>query len=284
MSKQHEISEYIDKLSFKKKFGGGFEPDSVYEAVRELTSMYNDVLAESYQEMAELKETVTKQQQQINDMCSFARPQPKVAEPSPVIPPQREEVAPQLPQKDEKEEAEILKRMNRRKLLEVLLNSSRENESLNNDIRSLLQKNKQLQALLDEKTIKIEKAGTIAEAAFQINGVMESAKSAADQYLDNLQSLYERESVRCEQKESLAQAQAQKILDNAKSQCDALVLRTREQCQLLTSQTQAACDEIVSQTRDEVDNYWQKLTEKLDAYYQARKGLKEFLGSNGNLL
>ena len=45
MSEQHKISEYIEKMSFKKKLGMGFSPDEVYEAICELTSMYNDVLA-----------------------------------------------------------------------------------------------------------------------------------------------------------------------------------------------------------------------------------------------
>lgn len=286
MSKQHEISEYIEKMSFKKKFGGGFEPDSVYEAVRQLTSMYNDVLSESYQEMAELKETVKKQQQQLDTISK--RPEPTIRTPSPTPVPinkvQREAITPPEPEvKDDKTAADELRRMNRRKLLEVLLDSSRENESLHNNIKDLINKNQQLQTQLDDKKIKIEKAGTIAEAAFQINGVMESAKNAAEQYLDNLQDLYERETVRCERKEALAQKQAQDILDNAKAQCDALVRRTHEQCQELETQTQAVCDAIIEQTRNGVEEYWQSLSERLETFCSAHEGLKELLGSGREL-
>jgi regulator of replication initiation timing len=291
MSKQHEISEYIEKMSFKKKFGGGFEPDSVYETVRELTSMYNDVLAESYQEVADLKETVSMLQQQLSELSkrnvSQAGPtmsRPMVApSPKPAATPSVEDDPPATDTTTDKTATDELRRMNRRKLLEVLLASSRENQSLHDNIKSLLEKNRQLQTQLDDKKIRIETAGTIAEAAFQLNGVMESAQNAAEQYLDNLQDLYKRETVRCEQKEALAQQQAQSILDNATAQCDALIRRTREQCSMMESDTQAMCDEIVKQAREKAEEYWLSLDDKLEAFYAAHKGLKEMLGSGHGL-
>ena len=173
--------------------------------------------------------------------------------------------------------------MNRRKLLEVLLDSSRENESLHSDIQGLLQKNQQLQTQLDDKKIKIDKAGTIAEAAFEINGVMESARCAAEQYLDNLKDLHERETVRCEQKELLTQKQAQDMLDNATAQCNALVKRTQEQCQAMQMQTQQTCDAIIEQTRADVEEYWRSLSQRLEDFYVAHEGLKEVLGSGYGL-
>ena len=55
MSSQHEISEYIDNLSFKKVLCKGFRPDDVYEAICNISSMYNQILSEAYAENEELK-------------------------------------------------------------------------------------------------------------------------------------------------------------------------------------------------------------------------------------
>ncbi len=42
---------------------------------------------------------------------------------------------------------------------------------------------KELQAVLEERTLRISNAGSIAEAALSINGIFEAAQAAADQYL-----------------------------------------------------------------------------------------------------
>lgn len=65
-----------------------------------------------------------------------------------------------------------LRRLSRAELLELLLEANRENERL----RSKLQKTKEL---LDARTIEIENAGSIAEAALALNGVFQAAQQAA---------------------------------------------------------------------------------------------------------
>lgn len=77
-----------------------------------------------------------------------------------------------------------LKRLSRAELLELLLEANRENESL----RGRLQKAKEL---LSSRTIEIENAGSIAEAALALNGVFQAAQQAADQYLENVRRLAE---------------------------------------------------------------------------------------------
>ena len=75
-----------------------------------------------------------------------------------------------------------LKRLSRAELLELLLESNRENDRL----REQLEKAK---ALLASRVIEIENAGSIAEAALALNGVFEAAQKAADQYLENVRRL-----------------------------------------------------------------------------------------------
>ena len=75
-----------------------------------------------------------------------------------------------------------LKRIGRAELLELLLAQSEENEALQIRIEELEQE-------LRNRDIIIANAGTIADAAFQLNGVFDAAGAAAVQYLENIKRL-----------------------------------------------------------------------------------------------
>ena len=77
-----------------------------------------------------------------------------------------------------------LKKLSRAELLELLLQETQENERL----RKQLDK---AQTLMESKIIRIENAGSIAEAALALNGVFEAAQKAADQYLENVRRMAE---------------------------------------------------------------------------------------------
>ena len=86
-----------------------------------------------------------------------------------------------------------LRKLKRVELLEMLLELSRENEAI---MLELEEKNRIIEALnlqLENRKIDLKHAGTIAEASFKLNGVFEAAEKAAEQYLENLQYLCERE-------------------------------------------------------------------------------------------
>lgn len=75
-----------------------------------------------------------------------------------------------------------LRKLKRVELLEMLVEQSKEVERLKVELEST-------RAQLEERRILIEKAGSIAEAALQLNGVFAAAQAAADQYLSNIQQL-----------------------------------------------------------------------------------------------
>lgn len=77
-----------------------------------------------------------------------------------------------------------LRRLNRRELLEMLLQATEENEKLKEELQLT-------QQALNDKRIHIEFAGSMAEAALQINGVFEAADRAAKQYLENVRHIAE---------------------------------------------------------------------------------------------
>lgn len=79
-----------------------------------------------------------------------------------------------------------LRKLRRTDLLDLLVSQAQEIERLEAEVNSL-------RSALDDKEIKIAKAGSIAEAALELNGIFEAAQKAADQYLTNIQDLKNKE-------------------------------------------------------------------------------------------
>ena len=75
-----------------------------------------------------------------------------------------------------------LKKLSRTDLIEIIYRyQQREQE--------LADANKKLQQELDDRQIKLENVGSIAEAALALNDVFATAQKAADQYLENIKQL-----------------------------------------------------------------------------------------------
>ena len=74
------------------------------------------------------------------------------------------------------------KRVGRAELLDLLRMQSEKNKALQARVEELEQE-------LRNREILIENAGTIADAAFQLNGIFDAAGSAAVQYLENIKRL-----------------------------------------------------------------------------------------------
>lgn len=75
-----------------------------------------------------------------------------------------------------------LKRLSRSELLEMLIAQMEENEMLRQNLE-------EAEAALADRKIIIDQAGTLAEAALQLNGIFEAADRAARQYLENIQRM-----------------------------------------------------------------------------------------------
>lgn len=97
-----------------------------------------------------------------------------------------------------------LKRLSRGELLELLLIQTKENERL-------LQKLAEAEALIYQRNLKLEKAGDLAHAVLEINGVMEAAQTAAQQYLDNIRQMEQETKEKCRVMLEEAEKEAQQI-------------------------------------------------------------------------
>lgn len=77
-----------------------------------------------------------------------------------------------------------LRRLSRRELLEMLITRTIENERLTEELQ-------QARKELSDRMLIQERAGSMAEAALQLNGVFEAADRAAREYLENIRRMAE---------------------------------------------------------------------------------------------
>jgi len=80
-----------------------------------------------------------------------------------------------------KPEKNPLRYLSKLQLLELLAQQERELQKLRAELA-------EKSAALEERTIRMEKAGSIAEAALQLSGIFEAAQQAADLYLESLKA------------------------------------------------------------------------------------------------
>lgn len=118
-----------------------------------------------------------------------------------------------------------LRRLSRRDLMQLLLEQSKELEALRTQLA-------QAQDALQDRSIRVEQAGSIAQAALQLNGVFEAAQAACEQYTENIRQM----SVRLEA-ESRARADA--LLAQARQEKAEIERATKEECARLLAQAKA---------------------------------------------
>ena len=100
-----------------------------------------------------------------------------------------------------------LHKLNRRELLELLIQETRDRESLQAQIKALTAERDSVKADLEKeiaglqqqitdlqndasvRTTRIDRPGTLAEAAMEMNKVFEAAQKAADQYLADVRDM-----------------------------------------------------------------------------------------------
>ncbi len=104
-----------------------------------------------------------------------------------------------------------LKSLRRADLLEMLLSIVKENEELKEELATARKQ-------IDDKMLKLEPVGSLAEAALTLNGVFESAQAACEQYLHNILLRSQHIEEICNRKEKETQEECEKLLAEAKAE------------------------------------------------------------------
>lgn len=109
-----------------------------------------------------------------------------------------------------------LRRLNRKELLEILILQRKEISRLEEELG-------QAKIHLEDRRIRVSRAGSLAEAAVELNGVFQAAQAAADQYLENIQH---------------SESQARELLQETRKRCRELEEETRKRCESLKAEAQ----------------------------------------------
>lgn len=141
-----------------------------------------------------------------------------------------------------------LRKLNRVELQDLI-------QEQNAVIEKLQLRVEELQDQLADRTVKIEQAGTLADAAVQISGVLEAAQKAAEQYLENIRVMSERQQDICTKKE-----------EESKAKCRSYEMKVKQRCA-----------ELERTTEEQVNARWNEFSMKVDQCLQAHGELKEIL-------
>lgn len=192
-----------------------------------------------------------------------------------------------------------LQKLKRGELLEVILEQSKSMDDLKAQLQEKDNLIDSLNKKLTDRKIELQEAGTIAEASFKLNGVFEAAEKAAQQYLENLKELHDREQNIISAKEEEVENRCAAMLNAAQERCDFMKEKTTKECEEMENATKTRCqaleDAVESSCRqreeeaesrcayldakakEDVDNRWNELSTRLEEFYKAHQGIRELL-------
>ena len=135
-----------------------------------------------------------------------------------------------------------LKSMNKTALIAEVLRLARDNEDMHDRVDRLQGQIRDLKGQLSDKAIRLQDAGSIAQAALSLNDVFASAQQAADQYLDSIRLMKEEQEAACAR----------------------LRKETEEKCADMENGTRRRCDEMYRAAERDASEKWAGLAEKLE--------------------
>lgn len=121
------------------------------------------------------------------------------------------------------------------------------------EIERLKAKVSELQATIDNYEIKVEEAGTLAEASAQINNLFEAAQATVETYIENMKKRAEK---------------SEEILADVQKQADGII-----------SEAEAVAQKRLAAADAEIDEKWAVIESRLLVLYESHKGLKELVES-----
>lgn len=174
-----------------------------------------------------------------------------------------------------------LQSLNRKQLLEILIEQGKELEFLKSeyerDLEFLKEEHrKETDALkkeldkahqaLQKRELVIDEAGSIAAAALQLNGVFEAAQAASQQYIENIRSLNDRQKEICRKRDEDSRAEAKRLL-----------IKTREKCEAMEAACQKKCAVMETEARQRSSAYWAEVSKRLQSFFESHQELKKLL-------
>lgn len=152
-----------------------------------------------------------------------------------------------------------LRRLSRADLLEMLIDQGVE-------LRKTQKRLKAARNELKSRRIAIDEAGSIAEAALQINGIFEAAQASCEQYMENIRTLSDRQEAVCKRRE-----------EESIQSANVRLAETERRCAALEAQTKEKCEKMVAEAKAESSAYWDDVSRKLKAFCSEHAEVRDLL-------
>ena len=124
-----------------------------------------------------------------------------------------------------------LKKLNRKQLLELLLQQTEYIDALREQLD-------QMKHELGNRILLEKEAGSIAEASLKLNSVFESAQAAAYQYLENIKNIHNNHVIRQKKIDDEYLSEAQAMIAEVKLQCNAYEKECRERANSIITEAE----------------------------------------------
>ena len=152
------------------------------------------------------------------------------------------------------------KGVNRNSLIQMLNDKEREvirmraqQEETEKKLKAAEEKLHVLLREKEEQVIAIDNAGSIAEAALQLNGVFDAAQKAAGLYLKNIERLNAETTASCE-----------KLMADTQKKCEEMEEAARIRCEEMEEATRMRCEALRRQAEEEAASNWSELSKNLE--------------------
>lgn len=129
-----------------------------------------------------------------------------------------------------------LRRLSRKDLLQILLEQSLELQQLSEQLEDVKKQLEDTKHQLRGQTVKISQAGSLADVAMQVSGLMEAAQKTCKVYTDNIVRLSERQERICANAEEESRKKAELLIAEAKQERDRILQEAREEAERIRAE------------------------------------------------
>lgn len=148
-----------------------------------------------------------------------------------------------------------LKHLGRAELIDIIFELQKRCDEYDAEVDTLKRK-------LDKQELCISNAGSIAEAAIQINGVFEAAQAAANQYLNSIYAANKN------MEASIAEAERQKA---------SMLATAREQANGIVAAAEQKAQQIEKEAAEHAQGEWAQFQQKANELLRAHEELSLFM-------
>ena len=139
-----------------------------------------------------------------------------------------------------------IKKLSRTELVDVIYQLKKSEQKLEEQVQTL-------QAALDEKNLRMENVGSVAEASLALTDIFANAQTAADAYLEEIRTRRAAVEEECSRLSAEAQEKADAALQEAQEKADAALQEAQEKADAILQDAHAQANSILqdAQTRKE---------------------------------